>query len=112
MDQFYRFTCAFGTPQRVFGLDQAGPAPFQKAPAVALPAGPADAVQGRAPGPARQCIIGWDTVGEVAAQAASTAKREVRVGASGRLANQAAIRSKFSAAAVAMCCRAVLASPR
>jgi hypothetical protein len=53
-----------------------------------------------------------DTVGEVGHQAASAANREVRVGASGRPANQAAIRSRLTAAAVAMCCRPVLARPR
>ena len=41
-----------------------------------------------------------------------SAKREVRVGASGRLANQAARRSRLTAAAVATFCRPALASPR
>jgi len=45
-------------------------------------------------------------------QAARAAKREMRVGASGRPANQAAIRSRLMAAAVATCCRPVLARPR
>ena len=50
-----------------------------------------------------------DPVGEVGHQAASAAKREVRVVASGRPANQAVIRSRLRAAAVATCCRLVLA---
>ena len=53
-----------------------------------------------------------DTVGEVGHQAASAAKREVRVGASGRPANQAAMRSRLRAAAVATCCRPTLGRPR
>jgi len=44
--------------------------------------------------------------------AARAAKREVRVGASGRLASQAAIRSRLMAAAVAKVCSPVLARPR
>src|SRR3954447_26531636 len=54
----------------------------------------------------------WDTVGELVGYAASAAKREMRVGASGRPANQAATRSRLRAAAVATCCRRVLARPR
>ena len=46
------------------------------------------------------------------AQAASAAKREVRVVARGTAWNQAARRSRLIAAAVATCCRRVLASPR
>src|SRR5215204_6693750 len=46
------------------------------------------------------------------AQAVRAAKREMRVGASGRWANQAARRSRLRAAAVATVCRPVLASPR
>src|SRR3712207_7531164 len=42
-----------------------------------------------------------DTVGELVGYAASAAKREMRVGASGRPANQAATRSRLRAAAVA-----------
>jgi hypothetical protein len=53
-----------------------------------------------------------DTVGEIAGQAARAAKRDTRVGASGRLVNQAARRSRLSAAAAATFCRPVLASPR
>src|SRR3954449_7494622 len=53
-----------------------------------------------------------DTVGELVGYAASAAKREMRVGASGRPANQAATRSRLRAAAVATCCRRVLARPR
>src|SRR5829696_7522291 len=53
-----------------------------------------------------------DTVGELVGYAASAAKREMRVGASGRWANQAATRSRLRAAAVATVCRPVLASPR
>ena len=44
--------------------------------------------------------------------AASAAKREMRVGASGRPVNQAVTRSRLRAAAVATCCRRVLARPR
>src|SRR5215207_1479007 len=44
------------------------------------------------------------------AQAVRAAKREMRVGASGRWANQAARRSRLRAAAVATVCRPVLAS--
>jgi hypothetical protein len=50
-----------------------------------------------------------DTVGEVVSQ---VAKREVRVGASGRWANHAPSRSRLIAAAVARLCRPILASPR
>src|SRR3954447_10816989 len=46
------------------------------------------------------------------AQAVRAAKREMRVGASGRWANQAVRRSRLRAAAVATFCRPVLASPR
>ena len=46
------------------------------------------------------------------AQARRAAKREMRVGASGRWANQAVRRSRLRAAAVATFCRPVLASPR
>ena len=46
------------------------------------------------------------------AQAARAAKREVRVAARGTARNQAASRSRLTAAAVATCCRCVLASPR
>jgi hypothetical protein len=53
-----------------------------------------------------------DTVGELVGYAASAAKREMRVGARGRPANQAATRSRVRAAAVATCCRRVLARPR
>src|SRR3954449_11905882 len=53
-----------------------------------------------------------DTVGEIADQAARAAKRDTRVGASGRLVNQAARRSKLSAAAAATFCRPALANPR
>src|SRR3954464_4641572 len=61
------------------------------------------------PGP----LVKWqDTVGELVGYAASAAKREMRVGASGRPANQAATRSRLRAAAVATCCRRVLARPR
>jgi transposase len=45
-------------------------------------------------------------------QAARAAKREMRVGARGRPANHAAIRSRLMAAAVATFCSPVLASPR
>src|SRR5215213_9133314 len=51
-----------------------------------------------------------DTVGEVGSQAAIAAKREVRVGASGRWANHAPSRSRLMAAAVAILCRPILAS--
>src|SRR4051794_10107678 len=53
-----------------------------------------------------------DTVGELVGYAASAAKREMRVGASGRPVNQAVTRSRLRAAAVATCCRRVLARPR
>lgn len=53
-----------------------------------------------------------DTVGEVAGQAASAAKRETRVGAGGRSANHAPSRSRLMAAAVATCCSTVLVRPR
>lgn len=53
-----------------------------------------------------------DTVGEVGDYAARAAKREVRVGASGRSANHAARRSRLRAAAVATCCSPALARPR
>jgi hypothetical protein len=43
---------------------------------------------------------------------ASAAKREVRVAARGTARNQAVRRSTLIAAAVATCCRRVLASPR
>src|ERR671928_1004462 len=45
-------------------------------------------------------------------QAASVAKRDLRVGASGRPSSHAARRSRFSAAAVATFCRCIFASPR
>ncbi len=45
-------------------------------------------------------------------QAARAAKRETRVAARGVERNQAAKRSRLIAAAVATCCRRVLASPR
>jgi hypothetical protein len=57
-------------------------------------------------------VIASDTVGEFVGYAASAAKREVRVGASGRPPNQAAKRSRLTAAAVATFCRPVLAKPR
>src|SRR4051812_29691461 len=60
----------------------------------------------------RSCNKNRDTVGELVGYAASAAKREMRVGASGRPANQAATRSRLRAAAVATCCRRVLARPR
>ena len=44
--------------------------------------------------------------------AARAAKREVRLGARGRLLSQAEIRSRFRAAAIAVFCKRVLASPR
>jgi transposase-like protein len=53
-----------------------------------------------------------DTVGELGIYAASEAKRDVRVRASGRLAIQAARRSRLMAAAVATFCSAVLTKPR
>src|SRR3954466_9766186 len=53
-----------------------------------------------------------DTVGEVGSQVAIAAKREVRVGASGRWANHAPSRSRLIAAAVATLCRPILASPQ
>src|SRR4051795_11801135 len=45
-------------------------------------------------------------------QAARAAKREVRVAARGTARNQATKRSRLIAAAVATCCKWVLASPR
>jgi transposase len=53
-----------------------------------------------------------DTGGDFACHAARAAKRDVRVGAIGRPPNQAVIRSRLMAAAVATCCRPVLARPR
>ena len=53
-----------------------------------------------------------DTGGECSGYAARAAKRDVRVGAMGRPANHAAMRSRLMAAAVAACCRVVLARPR
>src|SRR3954452_23567926 len=44
--------------------------------------------------------------------AARAAKRETRVGASGRLANHAAMRSTLKAAAMATFCNVTLTSPR
>jgi hypothetical protein len=44
--------------------------------------------------------------------AARAAKRDVRLGARGRLLSQAEIRSRFRAAAIAVFCKRVLASPR
>ena len=55
--------------------------------------------------------VGWANERIVAGQAASAAKRETRVGASGRSANHAPSRSGSRAAAVATCCGAVLARP-
>jgi Ca2+-binding RTX toxin-like protein len=52
------------------------------------------------------------TVGESGRQLARAAKRDVRVGASGRWSNQAAMRSRSSAAAVATFCSPVFAKPR
>src|SRR5262249_10244362 len=53
-----------------------------------------------------------DTVGELLVHAASAAKREVRVTARGTPVTHATIRPRFIAAAVATCCKWVLARPR
>ena len=53
-----------------------------------------------------------DTGDEFSSYAASVAKRDVQVGAIGRPPNQAATRSRLVAAAMAACCRPVLARPR
>jgi hypothetical protein len=59
MDQLYRVACGCGTPRYLCGSDRAGPRPSKMALSVALPAGPADAVQGRAPGLSRHSINWW-----------------------------------------------------
>src|SRR3954465_12206717 len=54
----------------------------------------------------------WIPLAKSAQAVARAAKREVRVAARGAARNQAARRWRSIAAAVATCCRRVLASPR
>jgi hypothetical protein len=61
----------------------------------------------------KSCLNNYpDTVGEFPLHAARVAKREVRVAASGRLANHMASRSRLRAAAMATFCSPTLANPR